>query len=221
MDNKESLGSIIKTNRVKIGWSQTRLGRELVPECKNNPSVNGIDRKTIAGWENGSHLPNAETLLKLSEVLKVDLSAFTGKDVTISIIQDRLGIDEEFQDLLKGFVFEDEGNKRISDSRLEFLKDFIKSDMFDYIWSHYSNYKKQIKIYQDYQNELSQDEPKEVREYSREIMLCGVNELRRRIVLAVAEALERFQCDMIHDDALMIVPSKKLMERIHEEEEEV
>ena len=65
--------------REERGLSQTQLGQQVF-----------VNHSTIARWENGSRLPDAAMITRLSKVLKVDvgtlLSAAVGSDETLGVI---------------------------------------------------------------------------------------------------------------------------------------
>ena len=69
----------LKKLRTERGLSQTQLGNQIF-----------VNHSTIARWENGSRLPDAAMITRLSNVLEVDvgtlLSAAVGSDETPNVI---------------------------------------------------------------------------------------------------------------------------------------
>ena len=63
----------LKTLRKEKGFSQEQLATRL-----------NVVRKTVSKWEKGISVPDAELLIKLSEVLDVTVSDLLGKKIEIS-----------------------------------------------------------------------------------------------------------------------------------------
>ena len=69
----------LKKIRTEMGLSQSQLGKQMF-----------VNKSTIARWENGSRLPDASMIARLSEILKVDagtlLSLAAESDESLNII---------------------------------------------------------------------------------------------------------------------------------------
>ena len=90
------LGKKIMTMRNEKNLSQEQLAEKL-----------NVTRQTISNWENGSKIPSAETLDRLSEILNVSIDYLLGRskenylDVT-GIQEDQVLILSALVDSLKG-----------------------------------------------------------------------------------------------------------------------
>ena len=63
----------LKTLRKEKGFSQEQLATRL-----------NVVRQTISKWEKGLSVPDAELLIKLSEVLNVEVSDLLGKNIEVN-----------------------------------------------------------------------------------------------------------------------------------------
>ncbi len=68
-NNLNNIGEIIRTNRVKLGYTQESLANEL-----------HVSSQAISKWEKGLNMPDINLLIPLSKVLKIGVDQLLGGD---------------------------------------------------------------------------------------------------------------------------------------------
>lgn len=66
MDALERLGAAIRAARLRRGWSQAKLARQLADAT---PGVDSLEQATVSKWERGEHLPSLEVRPALRRLL--------------------------------------------------------------------------------------------------------------------------------------------------------
>ena len=66
------LGNRIKTRRIELNMTQEELGMKI-----------GVTKVAISGYENNTRTPKLETIIKLANVLNLEVGYLLGQDVSI------------------------------------------------------------------------------------------------------------------------------------------
>lgn len=66
------LGNRIKTRRIELNMTQEELGMKI-----------GVTKVAISGYENNTRTPKLETIVKLANVLNLEIGYLLGQDVSI------------------------------------------------------------------------------------------------------------------------------------------
>lgn len=92
----------LRSLRKKSGLSQEELGIRL-----------NIARQTISKWENGVSVPDAETLVKLAEILDVSVNELLGTDIKPDEITDKAAIAEQLARVNEQLAIKNKRSRRI------------------------------------------------------------------------------------------------------------
>ena len=69
-----SIAEMLKNYRIHKNYTFRRLANEI-----------GVDAASIFHWENGSYMPSFDNIIKLSEVLEIDL-----KELTLAYMNEKI-----------------------------------------------------------------------------------------------------------------------------------
>lgn len=126
--SSEEIGKIIKEQRLKLNWSQTKLGDKI-----------GVTGKQISNYENGALFPPIDILFKLCPIFDCELGFLIGEDDYSSgtkintAIENELGLNTKSIDNIKHIT----GNQKScvnfgyeSENYREIINQFISSSDF-------------------------------------------------------------------------------------------
>lgn len=105
----ETVGDRIKAERLKAGWSQTKLAQ-----------IAEVQPSTISQIEKGDRYPSTEVLEKIAKALKTTVSRLLGQtseDELADLLQD-----EEVQVLFRGFKNLSAKDREMILKQIKFLK---------------------------------------------------------------------------------------------------
>ncbi len=92
----------LRSLRKKSGLSQEELGIRL-----------NTVRQTISKWENGVSVPDAETLVKLAEILDVSVNELLGTDIKPDEMNDKAVIAEQLARVNEQLAIKNNRSQRI------------------------------------------------------------------------------------------------------------
>jgi transcriptional regulator with XRE-family HTH domain len=106
---EETVGDRIKAERLKAGWSQSKLAQ-----------IADIQPSTVSQIESGDRHPSTEVLQKIAKALKTSVSRLLGRasdDELADLLQD-----EEVQLLFRGFKNLSPRDREMILEQIKFLK---------------------------------------------------------------------------------------------------
>lgn len=103
------LSDNIKNLRIKKGITQEELGN-MLNKTKNN----------ISQYETGKRTPDADTLLKLSEIFNVSIDMLLGNNTLLMINEPELSLHEQYANKIAK-ILEDEGLEYTEDTLSEII----------------------------------------------------------------------------------------------------
>lgn len=103
------LSDNIKNLRIKKGITQEELGN-MLNKTKNN----------ISQYETGKRTPDADTLLKLSEIFNVSIDMLLGNNTLLMIDEPELSLHEQYANKIAK-ILEDEGLEYTEDTIPEII----------------------------------------------------------------------------------------------------
>ncbi|MGH8929198.1 MAG: tetratricopeptide repeat protein [Egibacteraceae bacterium] len=95
MEELEYLGDAIRAARLRRGWSQEKLAREVVAA---SPGVDTLEQATVSKWERGDHLPRVDFRPALRQLLGDQVAhLFDRSERSPSLALDKIAASEAVQ----------------------------------------------------------------------------------------------------------------------------